>query len=133
MGARRVVLALVIKLAEAKSNLGNDGEQKKLLKEGLIIARDVDDSQISVTLLEQLALSAQGQEQTERSTRLLGATGVFRTTLDFGRSKGDQIVYDDCTNAIRAKLSEKTFASLWEEGQAMSLDEAVKYALSENE
>jgi hypothetical protein len=44
----------------------------------------------------------------------------------------DRTNYERSVTAARAQLDEATFAKAWAEGQAMTLDKAVAYALREN-
>src|SRR5262249_21613420 len=77
--------------------------------------------------LEGTAQFAVAEGETEAAARLVGAAehlhGVHRVPL----SPVDRRDYD-VVPGLRAALGEEMFAAAWAQGQAMSLDEAVRYA-----
>lgn len=69
-------------------------------------------------------------------TRGFSAGDVYciRPVPDVGRQKAeDRAAYDKEKAAARAALGENAFRAVWEEGQAMTLEQAVKYALEDAE
>jgi len=71
----------------------------------------------------------------ERAARLLGATEAVREAIQIGLSAAypDRIEYDRYVAAVRAQLDEAVFAAAWAEGRALTLEQAIEYALSEPE
>jgi predicted ATPase/class 3 adenylate cyclase len=74
----------------------------------------------------------------ERAAKLLGAAGSLHEAL--GPSNNMEFTieehiytreYERIVAEGRAQLGENTWATIWEEGRAMSMDEAIKYALEE--
>jgi ATP/maltotriose-dependent transcriptional regulator MalT len=61
---------------------------------------------------------------------LLGAVLIFLRAGD-GISLGERAVFERGVAALRAELGEGTFTTAWAEGQAMTRDEAIAYALQE--
>jgi hypothetical protein len=43
----------------------------------------------------------------------------------------DREAYDAIRNALREALGEQAFAAMWAAGRALSLDQAIAYALKE--
>ena len=68
----------------------------------------------------------------ERAARLLGASEALLETMGVGLQPADQAEADRYVAAVRERLDEGTFEAAWAEGRAMSLEEAVAYALSED-
>jgi ATP/maltotriose-dependent transcriptional regulator MalT len=68
------------------------------------------------------------QKNPERAARLLGAAAVL-----FDRERdlyaADRITFDRDVGAARTQLGEATFMSAWADGQAMTLEDAIAYAL----
>jgi hypothetical protein len=69
--------------------------------------------------------------RSERPIRLLGAGEAFCETLGARPPVAIAQEYERTVAAGRAALGEAAFAAAWAEGRAMSLDEAVEYALGD--
>ena len=65
------------------------------------------------------------EEQYERAARLLGATAALREMLN----EKDLRAYEDDVSAARAQSSDAAFEKAWGEGRAMSVEQAIEYAL----
>jgi non-specific serine/threonine protein kinase len=66
-----------------------------------------------------------------RGTRLLGAAEALREATAGVLPAWERADYERCVAAAREALGEAAFAAAWAEGRALSLDEAVAYALEE--
>jgi predicted ATPase/class 3 adenylate cyclase/DNA-binding SARP family transcriptional activator/Flp pilus assembly protein TadD len=66
-----------------------------------------------------------------RGLRLLGAAEAVRETTVRIIWSHDRPEYERCVAVARAALGEEAFAAAWADGRAMSLEEAVAYALKE--
>jgi tetratricopeptide (TPR) repeat protein len=69
----------------------------------------------------------------ERATVLAGAAEEAMRRLGVGMHPGDSAEHARVVVALRAELGEEEFARLTAEGAAMSLDEAVEFALYEDD
>jgi predicted ATPase/DNA-binding CsgD family transcriptional regulator len=67
--------------------------------------------------------------QPERSVHLLGASEALIESLGVGHQPQDQVEIDRYIAATRQQLDEKTFKRAWNEGRAMSLEQAFAYAV----
>ena len=76
------------------------------------------------------AAALEGLQQPERSTRLLGAAAAAYDRLGFPRSRHSKALNDDTLDRLRTALGEVRFAEVWAEGQATSLDAAMRTALA---
>lgn len=65
----------------------------------------------------------------ERAARLLSAAELLRQTIGLNYVPSDQADYERNLARTRAALTDAAFAQAWAEGQAMSVAEAVAYAL----
>ena len=82
--------------------------------------------------IEGLAILASAQNRMGRAARLIGAAENFYTPLRFEMSAKERAEHDRVIAAARLALGEEAFAKAWAEGQSMSLEEAVIYALDES-
>ena len=71
------------------------------------------------------------QGRAERAARLLGAGQAPITAAGSLTIRKDQAEYNQAVATARAQLGEEAFAAAWQAGQAMSLDEAIDYALAD--
>ena len=75
-----------------------------------------------------LAAVASQRGQSERAARLLGiASAPGEAEPPWKRAE-----YIELLSAVRSQLSEKTFAQAYAEVQAMTLEQAVEYALGDD-
>ena len=71
-------------------------------------------------------------DKLERAARLIGWADWMRKKLDDIRPPLEQSTIDQNIAACLVKMGEVAFSDAYDEGQKMTLDEAVKYALKEN-
>jgi non-specific serine/threonine protein kinase len=82
--------------------------------------------------LKALAVLAAAQNQMGRAARLIGAAENFYAPLRFEMSAKEGAEYDQALASARAVLGEEALAKARAEGQEMTLEQAVAYALEEN-
>lgn len=66
-----------------------------------------------------------------RAARLWGAVDTLRQEIGNARSVHDSIGYERQVKAVRAVLAADAFDQAWDEGRAMSVDNAARYTLDE--
>lgn len=76
-----------------------------------------------------LATVAIARQNMEWAVRLLGTTEVFYRQIRFLISPRERENHDRNIEITRNALGEETFLQLWEEGQAMSFEQMLNYAL----
>jgi tetratricopeptide (TPR) repeat protein len=129
----------------------------KMYEEALAFARDISDRSLIALNIEAFAALATAQNQMERATRLLGT--VERLDKSFFEMSSTNLLQrrDDRYHAIasvhhatsvsyllqrldnrdhtiasaHAALGDEAFAAAWAEGRAMTLEQAIAYALEE--
>jgi hypothetical protein len=82
--------------------------------------------------LEGLARVAAASGEEERGVRLLGSAAARREALEAPLSPHVRRGNEGTLAAARRTLGEAAFAAAWAAGQALSLDEAVAFALEES-
>lgn len=125
-----------IGIAVTLNNLGVVAEDQcnyeraaTLYKESLALRHELGDKLGSLGCLSNLAAVAGEQGQPERAARLFGAAEALREVLSVPVSPDERAEYDRKVAAVRAKLDEATFAQAWAHGRAMTLEQAISYAL----
>jgi hypothetical protein len=104
-----------------------------LYEESLVLCRELGDKVgiiASLAGLGGLAVGA-GGEEVERGARALGAVEALSESTGAVLEAADRSLYERNIARARAHLGEETFRRAWEEGRAMSMEEAVEYALGE--
>ena len=82
---------------------------------------------------DELAKLAAARNDTERACRLMAASIALRDEIHAPVPQTDREEFERLLAAIRSKLGPERFQALWNEGSAMSMDEAVAYALQEGD
>ena len=119
-------------LADVERSLGNYERADALYRESLLIDRRLG----ILAYGDFWALAGMGavavQGQPERAARLLGAAHAARKNGDYAGTVMclDTLEADIAT--VRARLGESDFNQLWVEGQAMTLEQAIAYALKDD-
>jgi non-specific serine/threonine protein kinase len=83
--------------------------------------------------LESFAFIAQRQNQAERAERLLGAAEALRerigtSAIGVGRLEKE---YESAVSWLHSQFDETAYPAHWSEGCAMTMDQAISYALEQ--
>ena len=90
-----------------------------------------DQVRLGTLFLSQAAISA-GTNQLEREARLSGAAQAIFETLDYRISSFDQAEFDRHIQVAREQLGTDKFKNLANEGRALTMEEAIAYALEDD-
>ncbi len=101
------------------------------LRESLALFWGLGDKRNSAECLEGLAQVAATQGKGEVAARLLGNAETLREAAGAPVPPYDRERYAATVSAVRAQLDSATFPTAWAEGRAMSLEQAVAYALEQ--
>jgi predicted ATPase/DNA-binding SARP family transcriptional activator len=114
---------------------GDYGVARSLYEESLAIRRELGDRGGIAAPLEALAaLACEGQGQPgagEVAAHLFGAAAALREAIGAPVPPSEQEAHNRQLRLAREMLGEEAFAAAWAEGRAMSLEDAVAFALSE--
>ncbi len=127
-------------IAIASGNLGDvalhDGElnsARSLFAESLALARELDHKPSMAFALLGFAGLAAAEEQARRAVQLIA---VVDALLEGGDKRtvnpADEAEFKRHLAIAREQLDEAAFNMAWEEGKAMTLEQAVEYALEES-
>ena len=112
-------------------NAGDAKHAQALLIESLSLALEIRHLVMKVDGLGYQANVSEALGRLKRAARLFGAVEALHDTYGFIAQGGDLREWERSEARVREQLDEATFDALWAEGQAMSLEEAIAYALEE--
>lgn len=116
-------------LGRARLELGDLDRARAVLREGVTLGQRVGNKWYVIQALEGLAGVATAQGDWEQGARLFGAVEGLARTTGIAVHPADRAVNDRYLDAIRNGLDETAFASAWEAGIALPLEQAVADAL----
>ncbi len=127
-------------LRYALDNLGwaalvrEDHERARALhEESLVLCKEIGDKFIGSASLEGLACSAASRGEAQRAARLFGGAATLREAVGYHQTPRERALGEPYLDAARSRLSEAEWEVEFAEGRNMGLEEAVEYALSEEE
>lgn len=118
-------------LGKAKLAAGDYAQASALLKQSLIGLREIGNKFLTANFLYWLGKLVWIQGDPEKATRLLGATEALRQAASLPLPPVEQPDHEHTVASLRSELTEHQFATVWAEGRAMTLEQAIEYALTE--
>ena len=107
------------------------GRAADFYRESLSLSWEIGLNPIVQSALEGFACVAGARGETERAARLWGAAQTLHETKGIPRDTDFLAEADARISAVRSDMGEEAWEEAWNRGQAMTLDEAVSYALEE--
>jgi predicted ATPase/uncharacterized protein HemY len=127
---RQSIAVTLTNLADAAANQGDHRTARSSLEESLTIQRELGNKRGIVESLDCSARISVLQGELVRAARLFGAVEVLREASNLvGRWPVERDQYEHKVALVRAGLAETVFAAAWAEGRAMTLEQAIEYAL----
>jgi predicted ATPase/DNA-binding CsgD family transcriptional regulator len=111
---------------------GDQERAKTWHEENLRVSQKLGNKLMATESLEGLACVVGTKGEAERAAKLFGAAQALREAVGYPQSPSQRAVQEPYLVAARSRLGETWEAAL-AEGRAMELEEAVEYALSEEE
>ncbi|MBI5302036.1 MAG: tetratricopeptide repeat protein [Chloroflexi bacterium] len=103
-----------------------DGRQAETLyQQALALRREMGNTRGILECLRAFSRVAATEQRYEHAARLLGATAALREMLN----DKDRRSFEEDVSAVRAQLGEAAFETARAAGRAMSLEQAIEYAL----
>jgi predicted ATPase/class 3 adenylate cyclase len=131
LGDTRGVSIALTDLGLAAHARGESERAATCLEESLALSRGLGDRRHAAEVLEALARVVRAQGQPERAAQLLGAAEALREAVGAPRPAGQRAAYEHDLVGVQACLANQAFAAAWAIGRAMTLEQAVAYALDE--
>jgi predicted ATPase/DNA-binding XRE family transcriptional regulator len=135
VGARDALYLTLQALATVARAEGDNERAASLFGEGLTLSAEVEDHSSLAYYLQGLAAIAASENRSARAARLWGAAeAILETTEIIAYAHApDHSLYQRQVAAARARLDEASWEAAWAEGRAMTPQQAVAYALKEDE
>jgi non-specific serine/threonine protein kinase len=115
-------------LGELAARQGESAQAHRYYAQSLAIRQELGDRMNVADSLEALGILAAACEDSVQAVRLLGAANSLREQINAPPSPARQEKLDTVLSSTRSALGERAFAKEWDEGRAMSLEEAIDYA-----
>ena len=119
-------------LAGVASCQGDFAGARALYAESLTIKRWLGNQQGIAISLEGMAEVAQGQNQLVQAAQLWGAALSLRDSIRCPSPPLEQEKIAMPIALVHQALGEEAFAAAWDEGRAMTMEQAIEYALAEH-
>ncbi len=118
-------------LGQAALLQGNPDRAEDLLGKGLSVLSKAGDRVLSAGGLEWMGMAAAMSGRPERAARLWGAAEALRESTASTMTPFVRGYYESHVHTVRSQLDPSSFQRAWSEGNAMSLERAVAYALED--
>ncbi len=128
-GDSRGVAEALLELGRVARAQGNDTRAVALCRESLVISRKLGDKTYIAFCLTALAGLIQAVGDAVRAGRLFGAAEMLLESLDAVLDPVGSLAYDSDLTAARLQLGEAAFEEARAEGRALTVEQAVAYAL----
>ena len=127
-------------LEKALDNLGwaalvrrDHDRASELFEESVALCKELGDKSTAAESLEGLACTAAATGEAERAARLFAAAQGQYETGGYHHTPRERALREPYLADARSRLDGAVWEAMLEEGRAMSLEEAIGYALSEEE
>lgn len=132
LGDRLSISNALYSLAQVAQARGDHDSAACRFEEGVTLSEEIGDRSNLGYFLEGLAVVAGVRGEAERSARLFGvAEGLLQAVEApvYDYYEPNRYLYERMAAAMRSQLGESAFEEAWVEGQAMTFEQAVAYAL----
>ena len=120
-------------LAIASLYQGDYRRARALYKRGLELCRQQKTRHLTVAHLHVSAALAASQGRPQRSARLWAAAAALREAIGATLPPFKRRGWDPYIDTARAQMDEEAWEAAWAEGRAMPPEQAIEYALAEEE
>jgi len=115
-------------LGELAARQGECDRAHRYYGQSLAIRQELGDRMNIADSLEGFGILAAACKEPVRAARLLGAAKSLREEIDSPTSPAKKEKLDAAVSGTRSALGKDAFAREWDEGRAMSLEQAIDYA-----
>jgi predicted ATPase/class 3 adenylate cyclase len=112
---------------------GDHEQARSYYDQSLVLCKELGDRMIASESLEGMACTAAAEGEAERAARLFGAAEALREAVGYQHLPEEDAWREPYLAAVRSQLDEASWEEAWAEGRAMSFEEAVSYAMVEEE
>lgn len=116
-------------LGDTARKQGDYSTAHSWLVESLSILKEIGDKREIVSLLDSFGYLSSVYLTPEYAPLLLASADLLRKTINIPRAPISSCDFSYYTQIVRQKLGEDTYSRLWMEGQSITLEQAIEYAL----
>jgi predicted ATPase/DNA-binding CsgD family transcriptional regulator len=129
LGLKYALMSALLVSAGVAAAVGDVGRAHDDAYHALTIGRDIESQSGVIGALECLGALAHEPEEQHKAARLLGAADAHRRVIGYRRFPLSQPGYDRAVADLRTAMGDAEFDQAWDAGAALTLDEAVNYAV----
>jgi predicted ATPase/DNA-binding CsgD family transcriptional regulator len=129
LNVKYLLMTALLVSGSVAAGAGEAGRASDEAHQALAIACDMESRTGIIDSLECLGGLAQGGDDHDKRARLLGAADNLRHITGYRRFRLHQAGYDAAVQTLRSALGDAAFAQAWDEGAALTANDAVSYAL----
>jgi hypothetical protein len=122
-------IVMTSELGHIARHTGDINQARKIYQETLKGWQDLGNRSAIAHQLECFAYIAIAEGEPQRAVRLFGAAEALRKEVGSEMTDYEQIEYDKAVAQLRPLLNGPDFNSLWAEGRALTIEQAIKFAL----
>jgi predicted ATPase/DNA-binding SARP family transcriptional activator len=119
------------RLGHVACRQGEIGEASLLYRESLSINRELRDDRGIIACLAALAGAVNAHGKAAVASQIFGSVEALLGHRNIFLRQVDQMEFDRNTSSLRAQMDPETLKTIWTEGAAMTLEQAVAVALAE--
>jgi tetratricopeptide (TPR) repeat protein len=112
---------------------GDWDRARERLHESLEVRHEIGDKGGSAWCLERLAEMSIAHGRPEKAVRLLAAAAALRISIGSVIDPADQSEYQNKLNTLRTDLGAPRFGRVWDEGHALTLEQAIAHAFEDQD
>jgi predicted ATPase/class 3 adenylate cyclase len=127
---RNFQIAVKSQLGHITRYTGDLAEAKSIYRETILGWQDIGNRGAIAHELESFAAIAIIEEEPQRALKLFGAAESLRERSNSPMTDFERVEYDQMVAHARSLLTELVSKSLWAEGRAMTMEQAIELALS---
>ena len=129
LGNKRLVYSSRSELAHVLREHGELDEPLEIYRAIIPGWKDLGHRAAVAHELECMAYIFARKGQTRRALTLLGAAEALRQAIDSVMTKIEQAEYEREVSTLHKRVAEAEFKKMWEEGGALTMEQAIAYAL----
>jgi tetratricopeptide (TPR) repeat protein len=123
-------IVIMSELGHIARHTGDINQARKIYTETLKGWQDLGNRPAIAHELECFAFLDMANELPQRAVKLFGAAEALRKEIGSEMTDYEQIEYDKAVSQLRSLLNPPDFNSLWAEGRALTMEQAMEFSLS---
>jgi predicted ATPase/DNA-binding SARP family transcriptional activator len=133
LGEKNMVAYALNSLAHVVYLQGDPIDAQRYYRESLAVCQEIGEKRVIAYCLEGFAKVAARYGDAAQAARLLGAAEALRQAIGAPLSRAERNELDQDVIVTRERLGQGIFDAAWTKGRAMTMEQAVEYALKETQ